>query len=91
MKRERPSVARRPCTPLPPLTPPPLTPTQLLLPAAEPAILKHLRYAAADARALVEGADFFVLRDDAAGGGVRPGGSGLAGGGGVGGTSFKRR
>jgi hypothetical protein len=63
--------------------------TQLLLTAAEPTVLKHLRHTAADARALVEAADFFVLRDDAAAGGSA--GSGAVSAGGVGGASFKRR
>lgn len=62
---------------------------QLLLTAAEPAVLKHLRHTAADARALVEAADFFVLRDDAAAGGSAGGGAVSAGG--VGGASFTRR
>lgn len=78
-----------PIHPLTRLSPPPFFP-QLLLTAVDPALLKYLHYTAADARALVEGTDFFVLRDDAARAG---GNSGLAGGGGGGGggASFKRR
>lgn len=48
-------------------TPHPLA--QLMLSTtADPAVLKHLRYSAADVRGLVEGGDFFVLRDDDRGG-----------------------
>lgn len=53
----------------------------LLSTAVDPSILKHLRYSAADVRGLVEGGDFFVLRDDDRGGsGGGGGGSGVVAG-----------
>lgn len=48
----------------------------LLSTTTDPSILKHLRFSAADVRGLVEGGDFFVLRDDDRGGGTGSGGGG---------------